>query len=293
MQFKSFGYYILKLLTWPMQLFPLQFHYLISDALYVLIYRIVKYRIKVVRTNLSNSFPGKSQTEIQQIEKNFYHGFSDMFIETLYFTHINVKKHNKRLILNNVENLTHPIAQGRNVIVVAGHFGNWEFMQLFAKKIETNKYFIYKKLNNKAFDRFYSELRSRAAQPLEMKETARVLLSKSNHPFTAYFISDQRPVPEEIKYWVKFMNQETPVLLGTEKIANKTNAVVVYLEVKKIKRGYHQASFTTLCENASTTATHEITDRFFEMLEQSINKSPDQYFWTHKRWKYKHEMFTK
>ncbi|MBN2261507.1 MAG: lipid A biosynthesis acyltransferase, partial [Prolixibacteraceae bacterium] len=165
MQFKSFGYYILKLLTWPMQLFPLQFHYLISDALYVLIYRIVKYRIKVVRTNLSNSFPGKSQTEIQQIEKNFYHGFSDMFIETLYFTHINVKKHNKRLILNNVENLTHPIAQGRNVIVVAGHFGNWEFMQLFAKKIETNKYFIYKKLNNKAFDRFYSELRSRAAQP--------------------------------------------------------------------------------------------------------------------------------
>lgn len=293
MQFKSLGYYILKLLTWPMQLFPMQFHYFVSDVLCFLIYRIAKYRLNVVRENLANSFPQKSYAELLQIEKDFYYGFSDMFIETLYFTHINLKKNNKRLILNNIGDLTNYISQGRNVIVVAGHFGNWEFMQLFAKKIEINKFFVYKRLNNKAFDRFYRDLRSRAAQPLEMKQTARVLLSENNHPFAAYFISDQRPVPEEIKYWVNFMNQETPVMLGTEKIARKTNSVVVYLEVEKIKRGYHQANFITLFENATETLLYEITDKFFEMLEQSIKKSPDQYFWTHKRWKYKREMFTK
>lgn len=288
---KSAGYYFLRLLTWPMQLFPLEFHYGLSDFLFFIVYHLTGYRKQVVHQNLCNAFPDKEEEEIIKIEKDFFRGFCDMFIETLYFTHINIKKESKRLKIENIECLTQQVDQHKNAIVVAGHFGNWEFMQLFAEKLGTDVYFIYKKLNNKVFDSFYRDLRSRAAQPLEMKETPRVLLSKSNHPFVSYFISDQRPIPEEIKHWVHFMNQETPVMLGTEKIATKTNAAVIYLEVKRIKRGYHQATFTLMTENASALPQYAITKQFFNMLEQSINNSPDQYFWTHKRWKYKRNDF--
>lgn len=290
---KSLGFHLLRLFTWPMQICPLNFHYWLSDLLYVVIYKIAGYRKLVVRKNLQNSFPEKSFDEITTIEKAFFRGFCDMFIETLYFTHINIKKEAKRLKIINLEYLTLMAEKKQNLIVVAGHFGNWEFMQLFAEQIKANKFFVYKKLNNKAFDRFYRDLRSRAAQPLEMKETPRVLLSKANHPFVAYFISDQRPIPEEIKHWLTFLNQDTPVMLGTEKIATKTNSAVVYLEVKKIKRGYHQATFTLLTENAAQLPQFDLTHLFFQKLEESINNSPDQYFWTHKRWKYKKEDFVK
>ena len=121
---KSPGYYILLAITWPMQLFPLAFHYLIADLLYILVYRVAGYRKAVVAENLRNSFPEKSPEERKLIEKQFYHGFTDMFIETLYFTHINIEKQKHRLEVVNFKPVQDLLDKGRNVITVAGHFGN-------------------------------------------------------------------------------------------------------------------------------------------------------------------------
>jgi Kdo2-lipid IVA lauroyltransferase/acyltransferase len=287
---KSFGYRLLRMFTLPMQIFPLGFHYWLSDLFFLVIYHILGYRKQVVNENLRNSFPQKTNIEIKQIEKGFYHRFCDMFVETLYFTHINIEKESKRLKVINEDSMISRLDQNRNVILLTGHFGNWEFMQLYKGKFEAKRFFIYKKLSNKAFDRFFLDLRSRAGLPLEMKETPRVLLSKENHPYMAFFISDQRPIPQEIKHWVTFMNQDTPVMLGTEKIAQRTNAAVIYLELKQIRRGYHQATFNLIFDHSAHTKPFEITDKFMAMLEQSINENPSQYFWTHKRWKHKRKV---
>ena len=286
---KSIGYYILLGVTWPMQLFPLEFHYLFSDLLFVFVYRIFRYRIKVVSKNLKNSFPDKTEAERKKIEKAFYHSFCDMFIETLYFTHLNVKKEEKRLQIEGLDKVEEFIAKGKNIIAVTGHFGNWEFLQLFIQKLSVRTYFVYKQLANKSFDQFYRELRSRAAVPLEMKQTFRQLITdKQNHKiFGALMISDQRPLKNGIRHWISFMNQDTPVMLGTEKIARKTDAAVFYLEVKQIRRGYHKAAFELLYEAPAKTSDYEITDGFMKRLEKSIYDSPHQYLWTHKRWKYK------
>ncbi|MCF8363229.1 MAG: lysophospholipid acyltransferase family protein [Prolixibacteraceae bacterium] len=291
---KSIGYYILLGATWPMQLFPLEFHYLFSDLLYVFVYRVVRYRKKVVSTNLNNSFPEKSEKEKKEIEKSFYHSFCDMFIETLYFTHLNVQKEEKRLQIEGLDKVEENIAKGKNIIAVTGHFGNWEFLQLFIQKLSVRTYFVYKRLANKSFDQFYRELRSRAAIPLEMKQTFRQLITdkRNKKSFAALMISDQRPLRHEIKHWITFMNQDTPVMLGTEKIARKTDAAVFYLEVKQIKRGYHKATFELLFEEPAQTSDYEITDGFMKRLEKSIYESPHQYLWTHKRWKYKKEKST-
>lgn len=288
---KSFGYYILMALTWPMQLFRLEFHYNAANFIYFVVYRLLAYRRDVVRENLRNSFPLLSPAERKEIERDFYKQLADLFIETLYFTHINVKKEKRRLEIQNFSEVEALIAQKKNIIVVMGHFGNWEFLQLFTQTISSKVYFVYKKLNNRAFDQFFKDLRGRAGIPLEMKQTFRQLYSQDQNeqPFLALFISDQRPVKGEIKHWVKFMNQDTPVLLGTEKIARKTGAAVLYLELVRKKRGYYSAKLKNICNNATETSELEITNQFMKMLEGSINKYPEQYLWTHKRWKYKKE----
>ncbi|MDA3880090.1 MAG: lysophospholipid acyltransferase family protein [Prolixibacteraceae bacterium] len=290
---KPFGYYILMGLTWPMQLFPLEFHYILSDFLYLLVYKLFNYRKNVVNQNLVNSFPEKSEDEILKIEKQFYHNFCDMFIETLYFTHINIKKEAKRLEVKGIDVVEEHIARGKNILIVTGHYGNWEFMQLFTNKLSVKPYYVYKKLNNKTFDTFYRELRSRAAHPLEMQQTFRQLAKDKmqKKPFAAYLISDQRPRRYEVKHWVNFMNQETPVMLGPEKIAKKTNTAVFYVELKQIKRGYHRVTFELLFGEPEKTSEYEITDGFMQRLEQSICEAPHQYFWTHKRWRFKKEEF--
>lgn len=290
---KPFGYYILMALTWPMQLFPLEFHYILSDFLYLLVYKLFGYRKNVVHQNLVRSFPDKSNDEIQKIEKQFYHNFCDMFIETLYFTHINAAKEAQRLDIKGIEEVEKYIAEGRNILALTGHFGNWEFMQLFINKLPIKTYYVYKKLNNKTFDAFYRELRSRAAHPLEMQQTYRQLAKDKvkKNPFAAYLISDQRPRRYEVKHWVTFMNQDTPVMLGPEKIAQKTNASVFYVELKQIKRGYHRVSFELLADQPEKTDQYQITDQFMKRLEQSIHEAPHQYFWTHKRWRFKKEEF--
>lgn len=288
---RSLGYYLLRAFTWPMQLFPLEFHYLLSSFLYVLIYYIAGYRKTVVKTNLKNSFPEKTDLERKKIERDFYKGFTDMFIETLYFVNINPAKEANRLKLDNMELIEKLVKQGKSVIGVCGHFGNWEFLNLKIHQLNVATYFVYKQLNNKSFDQFYRDMRSRIAIPLEMKQTFRQLMTdtRENKPYAALFISDQRPMRSEIKHWVTFMNQDTPVMLGTEKIAHKTNAAVVYIEIKKIKRGYHQASFKLLVEDPLSCEKYEVTNKFMAALEQSIRKYPDQYLWTHKRWKFKKE----
>lgn len=289
---KTVGYYILLVLTWPMQFFPLEFHFLLADLFYFLIYRVFGYRKTVVAENLRNSFPLKSDLERKSIEKKFYRNFADMFVETLYFTHAPSRKTGKRLKVENIELINTLLANGKNVIFLAGHLGNWEYFQLFGDKLYVSKFFVYKKLGNKTFDQFYRYLRSHGGTPLEMRETYRTLHSVTNSgtQFVTFMISDQRPLKSDLNHWITFMNQETPVLTGTEKIARKMDAAVVFTEITKIRRGYQKIRFELITQDSTENKELEITRIFMGKLEESINAYPDQYFWTHKRWKYKREI---
>jgi len=288
---KTIGYYFLMAVTWPMQFLPLSFHYLVSDLVYVLVYHVTGYRKKVVEENLAKSFPEKTAKERKAIEKKFYWNFADLFIETLYYNHAPYKKVKKRLVVENLELVQRLLSEGRNVVMLAGHLGNWEYFQLFRTPLDGQKFYVYKQMGNKAFDQFYKRIRSRGAAPLEMRETYRTLLSvaNSNNRYVVFTISDQRPLKTELKHWITFMNQDTPVITGTERIARKTNAAVVFTEFTRIKRGYQKLRFELITEDASCLPEFEMTHSFMQKLEKSIQAHPDQYFWTHKRWKYKRE----
>jgi KDO2-lipid IV(A) lauroyltransferase len=283
------GYYLLKSITWIIQLFPLRVHYLVSDFCYILAYYIFRYRRTVVVDNLSNSFHGKGRKELDDIAKKFYRHFCDTFVETLYFDRISVKEGKKCVKYLNPELLNGYLDQGRQVLAFFGHYNNWEWFCNLPLYSSHRLYAVYKKLKNKSFERFYSNLRGRfGAIPLERADTFKQLVSdqKEGIPSMSAFLFDQTPRVHEIHHRITFLNQETPVVLGAEKVAHKLDAVVLFLYSRKIKRGYYEAEFQLVTDHAKTCPKFEITDKCNRLLEQQIIRQPECWLWSHKRWKH-------
>lgn len=286
------GYYLLRATTWIIHLFPLRFHYFISDIFYLFVYYIARYRRKTVSINLRNSFPEKSADETGRIARKFYRNFCDSLIEVLYFDRISPTEIIKRQAAQNNDLLVNYLAEGRCVIMAMGHYNNWEWNCAWPLHAPINGYVIYKKLSNPSFDLFYYNMRSRfGLKPLERADTYRQLISdaQKGENFVAAFLMDQTPRKYEIQYWTTFLNQETPVVTGTEKVARKLDAVVLFCHIEKIGRGFNSLKFNTITEHAAKTAPFEITEKVTRMLEDTIRERPELWLWSHKRWKHKRE----
>jgi KDO2-lipid IV(A) lauroyltransferase len=288
------GYYLLKANTWVIQLFPLRVHYLVSDLLFILAYHILRYRRSVVAKNLANSFPEKTQNERAIIAKKFYRHFCDSFVETLYFDRISVAEGRNCVKFMNPELLNGYLDEGRQVITFFGHYNNWEWFCNLPLYVNQRCYAVYKKLRSKTFDRFYYHLRNRfGAVPLERGATFRQLVGdhQKGIPSFSAFLFDQTPRPSELHHWLTFMNQDTPVILGAEKIAQKLDMVVLFLFSRKKKRGFYEAEFQLVTDHGGACQKFEITNTCTQLLERQINEHPEFWLWSHKRWKHSRERF--
>jgi len=289
---EKIGYFLLRSITWIFQIFPLRVNYVFSDFFYILGYYIIRYRRGVVAINLANSFPGKTKKERELIAKKFYKHFSDSFVETLYFDRISVAEGKNCVKFLNPELLNGYLDQGRQVLAFFGHYNNWEWFCNLPLYTTHRTYAVYKKLKSNSFEQFYINLRSRfGAIPLERSATFRQLVSdhQKGIPSMSAFLFDQTPKSFEIQHWVNFLNQDTPSVLGAEKIAQKLDTVVLFLHSRKIKRGYYEAEFQLVTDHAGECPKFEITDKCTHLLEQQIIEHPEFWLWSHKRWKHKRE----
>ena len=289
---EKIGYFLLRSITWIFQIFPLRVNYIFSDFFYILGYYVIRYRRGVVAKNLANSFPGMTKKERELIAKKFYKHFSDSFVETLYFDRISVAEGKNRVKFLNPELLNGYLDQGRQVLAFFGHYNNWEWFCNLPLYTKYRTYAVYKTLKNNSFEQFYINLRSRfGAIPLERSATFRQLVSdhQKGIPSMSAFLFDQTPKSFEIQHWVNFLNQDTPSVLGAEKIAQKLDTVVLFLHSRKIKRGYYEAEFQLVTDHAGECPKFEITDKCTHLLEQQIIEHPEFWLWSHKRWKHKRE----
>jgi len=289
---EKIGYFLLRSITWIFQIFPLRVNYIFSDFFYILGYYVIRYRRGVVAKNLANSFPGKTKKERELIAKKFYKHFSDSFVETLYFDRISVAEGKNCVKFLNPELLNGYLDQGRQVLAFFGHYNNWEWFCNLPLYTTHRTYAVYKKLKSNSFEQFYINLRSRfGAIPLERSATFRQLVSdhQKGIPSMSAFLFDQTPKSFEIQHWVNFLNQDTPSVLGAEKIAQKLDTVVLFLHSRKIKRGYYEAEFQLVTDHAGECPKFEITDKCTHLLEQQIIEHPEFWLWSHKRWKHKRE----
>jgi KDO2-lipid IV(A) lauroyltransferase len=285
------GYYIFYGINWIITLFPIRILYISSDILFLFLYYFPSYRKKIVAENLRNSFPEKSTKEIALIARKFYRHLADLFIETLKLTHLSNNQLKKRMTVSNPELIEGLYDAGRDVAVVHSHYNNWEWLGVcYPLYTRYRTVSIYKPVQNSLFDRFVNNLRKRnnaGLAPMNMI-VRKIIENQSKNIRTLYgFMADQTPAKALIEYYTEFLNQETPVFLGIEKIAAKYDMSVVFFNVQKVRRGYYNVTVELLFESTRDLPKYKVTEAHVKRLEEIIRQRPENWIWTHKRWKYK------
>ena len=292
----KFSYYIIKGLTLPVAILPLRLMYFFSDVLYFIVYYIVRYRRRLTQKNLRNAFPDKTASERKMIEKHFYHHFCDYFYETIKLLHVSESEMKRRFVFKDIEQIDSFLKADRSVILMLGHYGNWEWVTSITLWVKENKNTvigqIYRPLKNKAFDLFFLRLRKRFLSVGFAKNDIYrdiIKMRRSNQNWLLGFISDQKPPGNGLHYWTTFLNQDTPVLVGAERIAKQTNAVVCFLDIVRMKRGYYEGQVKLITENPIENPEFEISEKYMRCMEETILRNPSFWLWTHNRWKFKRE----
>lgn len=253
------------------------------------------YRKEVVFGNLRNSFPGKTEKEIQDIGRAYYKYLCDLFLETFKTLTISKETMLKHCYFNpQAKELFDKLAdEDKSIILVMGHLGNWEWSgNTVSLQLKQQLYVIYHPISNKYFDWLMYKMRTRFGTKLiAMKDTFREMLENRQELNATAFIADQTPAPESA-YWTTFLNQDTPVFKGAELIARKINYPIVYATVKRVNRGYYEIFAEILCEVPKATSEGEISEMHTRRLEQDIIAQPEVWLWSHRRWKHKRPVKT-
>lgn len=271
-------------------LLPLRLLYVLSDILYVLVYKIIGYRQKVVHLNLKNSFPEKTEKELKLLEREFYHHFCDYFVETIKLLHISDAEMQKRMQFDDIDIVKNLMKDGNSCLMFLGHYANWEWVPSINLLFNNGELLgqIYKPLKNRAIDDLFLRLRSRFGSiGIAKNDTLRKIITfkRNNQRILIGFMADQSPSVNNIHYWTNFLNQDTPVFVGVERIAKQTGFSVTYLDMQKVKRGHYKGTVRLISDSPAEEPEFAITERYVRAMEKTILRNPAYWLWTHKRWK--------
>jgi KDO2-lipid IV(A) lauroyltransferase len=272
---------------------PMPLLYLFSNLLFLLTYYVIGYRKEVVRNNLMKSFPEKSETERNKIMKDFYLHFCDIIFETVKNASISsgfLKKHCQFTPQANTI-FKEYTSRNQSIVAVLGHCGNWEWNALsYQVHFSQPLLGVYHPLSNKAFNKFLWKWRSKfGSHIIAGREFYHYLLNYQSTAFTIGLIADQSPPPESA-YWTNFLHQDTPVFNGPEKIARKFNLPVVYVFVRKLKRGCYELDVKKITDNPKQLKDGELSEMHVRYLEDNIREQPHIWLWSHKRWKHQRNL---
>ncbi len=291
-------YKLVYIVFYLLSLLPFRLLYGLSDFLYVIMYHVAGYRKGVVRKNLNRSFPDKSEAERKQIERKFYHWLCDYFMESIKLLSISEKELRRRFTITNSAEIEQCFEEGQSTAAILGHYCNWEWLSCVGIDLPSSRKvgLIYHPLRNKYFDKLFIALRSHmGGVTVPKQDILRYLIRYKRDGIMSLFgyIADQGPKMGNIHLWLDFMHQDTPVFTGAERIMRKMNNAVFYVEMTRPKRGYYTCTYHLITREPAKLPEHEITRRFFQLLEQTIEKRPEFYLWSHNRWKRTREEFDK
>jgi KDO2-lipid IV(A) lauroyltransferase len=293
MQFLIF--LLLYPIIWFISILPFRLLYFVSDIVYIVLYYIVGYRKKIVRNNLAIALPHLSEKERLEIEKKSFQHLCDMFLEMIKTMSISEKEIEQRFVFTNLNLYQELEKKQKSVAVMIAHYATYEWVISMNRHIQFEGYAIYKKVANKYFDKLVRDIRSKfKATLITTRETVPTIErnNKINHLGVYGFASDQSPLLSKTHHWTKFMGIEVPVHTGAEMLAKRYDMNVIFLRVKKVKRGFYEATFELMYDNPKEVPNYEISDEFLRRVEKQIYEAPEYYLWTHKRWKHKKKKST-
>ena len=284
---QSLGYYLLFGFTWIISLIPFWLIYRISDLLYYI--NFYWFRKEVVYKNLRLSFPEKSDAEIDRIAIAYYRHFSDFLVESIKCVSMSKRQYAKRFIYKNIEVIRQLEAEKKDFALVCAHYNNWEWLFFFPSRMIHKFIAIYRPLQNKVVDRLSRYIRGRdnpALVPMEHVYREALYYRSAKKLYSILFLADQRP-PRTSRFWTTFLNQEVPFFEGVEELSRKLGLAVVFMDLRKTRRGHYEAVFVKLLNNAAQTSENEVLLRCVHEMENEIKRAPEFWLWSHNRFKHK------
>lgn len=285
-------YLLLYPFLWIVSILPFPLLYALSDVIYFIVYHLIGYRKTTVRSNIAMALPQLSDKERLVIEKKSYHHLCDMFLEMAKTMTISKKEINKRFVYTNMQVYLDLEKEGKSIALMCAHYASYEWVLTMNYHSTFRGYGIYKKIANPYFDKLVKDIRARfKAYLVTTKETAATIEKNSKEGILGVFgfASDQTPRRSNRMYWYHFMGIETPIHIGAEMLAKRFDMNVIYLNVKKVKRGYYEASFEVLSKDVKSIPDYKLSEAFMDRVEQQVLEAPEYYLWTHKRWKHQKE----
>ncbi len=285
---KKISYYLFKAFNSILKIIPFWLLYRISGVVYFVLYYILAYRKSVVIKNLKKCFPNKSEKELKIVMKNFYKMLSDLFLETAKGFSMSKEEMVKRFKAINGEIADKYFDKEKDVIVLLGHFANWEWaVATIVENFKHQPAVLYKPLSNQFLDKYMNTKRSRfGAQLVSIHETSQYFMKKKPKPVAYYMGADQYPPLKDKRRTALFFSSKTAFLYGPEKYSKLLDIPIVYVEIQRAKRGYYTMEMIDVTEHPGILEENELTQMYATLLEKSITKQPENWIWSHKRWKY-------
>lgn len=283
-------YLLVYPILWLISILPFPILYLFSDFVYFLVYYVIGYRKKTVRKNIALALPHLSEQERLIIEKKSFHHLCDMFLEMIKTMSISEKEINKRFSYTNLDVYLDLEKKGKSIALMCAHYASYEWVLSMNNHITFKGYGIYKKIANPYFDKLVKNIRAKfKAYLITTKETKTTIEQNAKNGVLGIFgfASDQTPRRSDTMHWDSFLGIETPIHTGAEMLAKRYDMNVIFLKVKKVKRGYYEASFEVLADDVKSIPDYKLSENFMRKVEQQIYEAPEFYLWTHKRWKHK------
>jgi KDO2-lipid IV(A) lauroyltransferase len=280
-------YYLVYGIAYGISLIPFWILYGIADILFVLTYYVFGYRKKVVMDNLRASFPEKHDKDLRSIARKFYRNFIDNWLEAIKLLSVSHKELDKRFRCD--YSLTDRLAaEGRSCTLLLGHVFNWEYANAhFSGHSHAKFLVVYMPLGSKAMDRIFFKLRERFGTTLlPATHMSRAMVPYRNTVYVLTLVADQNPGSPETSYWCDFMGRPAPFVKGPERSARMGNLASVFVSIKKLRRGYYEAKLSLGNDDPRVTPEGEITQQFVQFLEKEIREQPENWLWSHRRWKH-------
>ncbi len=282
-------YYLFRSIAWLVSRLPFPILYLKSDALYLLLYFIFGYRKKVVLTNLHRAFPGLDEKERRRIARRYYRNLCDIILENIKVEGMRRSQLAQRVTFSGVEIIDDFHSQGRAVLLALGHCGNWEWAgPALCHHARPRGFAAVKHLSDPRFNRYMEYLRGRffPGRTIPFKMTLRYLMGMKDEAYMVVLAADHTPTRQESRFWTTFLNQETPFFEGSGKLAHGLGLAVCYVDIQRVRRGYYHGTISTITPNGKASDPGDILLEYVNRLEKSIQEAPDNWLWSHRRWKH-------
>lgn len=283
------GYFFLRLVAEIFRFVPFRAMYVLSDGLAFLLHSVIGYRKKVVLENLRRAFPEKKDDEIRRIARFFYQNLTDTTLETVKYFTASMTETNRRCPVLNPQMVNEYLDRGQSVILAGSHYNNWEICGLtMPPTFHGATVTAFKPLTNKKIDEYLNRSRSRTGMEMvSMEDTFKEMRRRTSEPVVWILLADQSPSSRKSAHWVTFLGQDSASLPGTDVLARKFGYPVLYFHVQRVRRGFYEVLFEEIWAKPSTASEGDITRAYARHLEAKIREQPENWLWSHKRWKIK------